>query len=99
MFWLIGKNHVESTPEPGPKAGKPQRKSKDYTQWDKVSERFGLEETRKSIPFHSLKDIVFRVIKDFWVITTFFLNCLDDSVESGVREDDLPFRAGKNECV
>jgi hypothetical protein len=93
MLGHIYENHVVSTPESSAKAGKSDSQSKNNTQWDKVTQCFGLKEARERITLHGLEDVVFRAVEYFGVISSFLFNGSDDSVQSRIWENDLTLAA------
>lgn len=93
MLGRVCENHVVSTPESSTKAGKSDSQSKNNTQWDNITQCFGLKEARECITLHGLEDVVFRVVEYLWIISSFLFNGSDDSVQSRIWEDDLTLAA------
>ena len=96
---LISEDHVIAAPEGCTKAGKAKREPYDYAERDKIPESLCLEETWESVPLDSLEDVVFGVIKDFWIISALFFDCVDDPVEDGFWKDDFSLGSWENEGV
>ena len=80
MSWQICKDHVIAAPESSAKASQAGRESDNSTQRDEITQGFCLKETWKGIPLHSLEDIIFGIIEDFWIVPALFFDRVDNFI-------------------
>jgi hypothetical protein len=86
-----------------PKASKQPNGAQDKSHHDawrhQIAQRLALQEARKGISIHCLKDVVFGSVKHFGIISSILLNLLGDFVDDGLGEDDLSLSARQEICV
>jgi hypothetical protein len=95
----IRKDHVETTPKAGHQACKAGDEPEQDRERHQVTQGLSLKETGECISLHGLKDVVLCIVEDFRVVSAFFFDGTDDSIEHRLRENDFSLRSGQDESV
>ena len=99
MAWLIGEDHVETTPECASEACKCYPKPEYDTQGDEVAQSLGLQEAGKRIALHCLEDVFLRTVEDFRVVSSLIFDSMHDLLKDRLRKDDFPLGTREEEGV
>lgn len=93
VSWLICKDRVIAAPEGSAEAGQASREPNNDTERDKIAQGLCLKKTWKGIPLHSLEDVIFGIVEDFWIVSSLFFNRVDNFIQNRFWKDDFSLRA------
>lgn len=72
---LVEEDQDERSPETTKHRHKPKNEAQDQRWGDQVTKRLHPQKPRERIALHRLEDIIFRNIKNLWVIAAELLDC------------------------